>query len=227
MNGNGSKRRVRAWGVAGVLAIVGLVLAGGALAASQAGLFEDEVTTDQEVVTPDGVQAPPRAFTQTTPASQAEKEAVGALAVLQAGSGIPSQNRAAKSLSSFGRAAAMSATVATGEGDVSLAEADGMVCVADPHIGTCGTVEELLNGAIVAVEICGPELPKGSIRIVGVVPDGVSSARPESSPGTAVEHNVYAAIVRGAPEAITLAGRGGARTERLPVPAGYAAEGCE
>lgn len=227
MNSNGGKRRIKAWGVAVLLAVVGLVLAAGALAASQAGLFEDEVTTDQEVVTPDGVQAPPRAFAQTTPAAQAEKEALGALAVLRQGSGIPSQNRAARSLSSFGRTAAMSATVATEEGDVSLAEAEGMVCIADRHVGTCGTAEELLRGAVVAVELCGPELPRGSIRIVGVVPDGVSSIRPESSSGLAVEHNVYAAIIRGAPEAIALAGPGGTRIARLPVPADYGSEGCE
>ena len=98
------------------------------------------------------------------------------------------------------------------------------ICLGNGRLNTCGPLAGAIRGEVLIVEVCGPELAQGHMRVFGLVPNGVSEV--ELSTATAseivsVRDNVYAYEAAGP---LVSASFGDGRTPRhdmpLPVPPG-------
>jgi len=115
---------------------------------------------------------------------------------------------------------------------VTVAEVGDDACVGIDSLATCGSPQEVLDGHVVAVELCSPDLAAGSYRVLGMAPDGVEAVRIEMRAGSPVAapvlDNTFEVVVSDLPLALTWqrAGSEGLRVP-APVPPAYDPSSCK
>jgi len=112
--------------------------------------------------------------------------------------------------------------------------ANGSACLYDQNGGgACLPNADAESGRLVGVDLCAPHLAAGSVRVYGLVPDGVESVALSVAGGraysTAVSNNVYAATFEARsgslPTVVSWQAGDGAHSERVPLPPDASA-GC-
>lgn len=114
---------------------------------------------------------------------------------------------------------------------ITVAEVEAEVCVGVESISTCGPPSAANSGELIAVELCGPELPVGTSRIVGLAPNGVGTVSVGTSDGSTkaagVTSNAFERTVVGVPDKVSWTSQSGrAEAVPTPVPADFSFEGC-
>jgi hypothetical protein len=176
---------------------------------------------------------------------QVDGDGVGQIAVLgqpteeqlaPAPSGAKPESQSALALSLAGQGVERSVPAHIVEqglaGEVTVAEVGADACVGTRTLATCGSPREILEGHVVAVELCSPDLGAGSYRVLGMAPDGVQSVRIETRGGSSstapVRENTYEALVSDLPLLVVWQEAGGeGLSVQAPVPPGYDPSGCE
>jgi hypothetical protein len=206
-----SKRRPTSASISRGAALAALVVlvGGAAWAGAQAESPTDPTVT---VTTSDTSPGPPPLDPVTdVDAQQAASFAILGQAPAQGATVSPGAARAGAN-----PALVRTATADNGE-TVSVIPASGQMCIADSHANTCNATSEAVEGYVVASEICGPWLTGGHTRIVGLVPDGVSSVTVATSGSPIfinVRDNVYVLDTASSPSSVSF----GSQTIRVGDP---------
>lgn len=114
---------------------------------------------------------------------------------------------------------------------ITVAEVEADVCVGVESIVACGTPSDVGRGRVVAVELCGPQLPVGTSRILGLAPNGVEAVSVETADAATklldATNNAFEGTVVGIPEMVRWTGQGG-QVENIPTatPADFSFESC-
>lgn len=129
---------------------------------------------------------------------------------------------------------------------VTLTPGPDSICVSNKRIATCGSLDAAYAGEILGVALCGPGLARGSVEVIGVLPDGadglsIQLADSEEPVPVDVAENAYTATVHGKPVSISWTmpdyfGPDGSpgddadrvtHTAALPVPVAYSFDDCD
>ena len=116
--------------------------------------------------------------------------------------------------------------------EITVAEVGADACVGIHSLATCGSPQAIIEGHVVAVELCSPDLGAGNYRVLGMAPDGIEAVRVEtrgqSSAIAPVRENTFEVIATDVPDLIVwqVAGKG-AWSVPAPVPPGYDADSCQ
>jgi hypothetical protein len=111
-----------------------------------------------------------------------------------------------------------------------MPSADG-VCLVTEHGGTCNRADQALDGKVLGAELCSPTLSPGTIRVYGLVPDGVGSVTvgfdDGSSSSVSIVGNVFALETTRVPRSVAWGDGAGSEPISLPVPPDAASVGCD
>lgn len=68
---------------------------------------------------------------------------------------------------------------------VFIVPANNVVCVAGDEVGnSCSTIDRAITKPMVSIGICGPTIPRGTVVLSGLVPDGFRDLKIEASDGS-------------------------------------------
>jgi hypothetical protein len=202
-----------------VSALVGIALA--AVVATAASNQSND-TTETAESGPPTPEAPPQA-TGVAPALKAQVKLLRGQPSAKRGDVPPGM---AQSIEQQGGRVDLARSTAVGGERLAVVPTSDGACITNRALTTCGPTGRVLAGGLTAVLLCGEGLPAGSIRVFGVLPDGVEKVSFQGAEGKAtsagVIDNVYDAAVSGAPtEASWVDEEGKPQTAALPVPPGY------
>lgn len=148
------------------------------------------------------------------------------------GDGLPSASRVD---GKHGENPALSRRVAQiGGQDEYLVPGNGVLCLYDARGGgTCADNDTASRGELVEADMCARDAPHGTVRLLGVLPDGVSTATIVRADGSKQAVNLGGnglavdAPVTPLPVSLTWTGPdGNQHSEKLPVPADAANNPC-
>lgn len=112
-------------------------------------------------------------------------------------------------------------SVRTNAGPIGIAPATNGVCFSTRTSGTCANAEAAMAGEAFALEICGPEVPPGSIHLYGLLPNSVTEATISLRDGTSqklsVSDNIYSYVGSAVPASVAWRAPSGPE-RRLSVP---------
>jgi hypothetical protein len=196
------------WRAAG-LATVAVLVCGVTWAVADGGSPDDPTVT---VTTSDTVAGPP-ALDQVT---SVDAQQAASFSILQQAPAVGATVSLGAAREGANPALVRTATADNGE-TVSVIPANGQMCLADAHQNTCNATSEAIDGYVVGSELCGPWLQSGHTRIVGLVPDGVSSVTVATSTAPIsidVRDNVYVLDTASSPSSVSF----GSQTIRVGSP---------